>query len=66
MNYYVWFDTGEHSHQDYYDSIFEGLADYYQAIIDGRNAAGEEPLVELEFGQMVDDDFEPLEYHEFE
>ncbi|MDC0261212.1 hypothetical protein OAK65_03740 [Synechococcus sp. AH-551-N17] len=55
--YYVWFDTGEHSHQDYYESIFEALADYHQAILDGPNAAGEEQLVEVEFGYMEDDDF---------
>ncbi len=64
--YYVWFEYEEDSYQDYHELVFEALADYYQAIIDGPNAFGEEPLVELEFGQMVNDDFEPLESHTFD
>lgn len=64
--YYVWFEYDEDSYQDYHESIFDALADYHQAILDGPNAFGESPVIELEFGQMVDDDFEPLEHHEFE
>lgn len=64
-NYYVWWEYEEDGYFENYDSVFEALADYYQAIIDGPNAAGTDPLVEMEFGEMFEEDFFPQQTHEF-
>ncbi len=66
MTYYVGYETGEHGHQEPYDTIFEALAEYYQTINDGPTSAGEEVLLEIELGEMDEDDMHPLLLHTFE
>ncbi len=66
MTYYVGYETGEHGPYETYDTIFEALAEYYQTINDGPTSAGTELLLEVEFGEIDEDDMCPLLLHSFE
>ena len=67
MTYYVLYETGEHGHHEPYDTIFEALAEYYQTISDGPTSAGTELLLEVELGEIdEDEEWWPLQTHSFE
>lgn len=73
MTYYVGYEGEQHGTYIDYDTIFEALAAYYQAINDGPTSSvassdttgDEEELIEVEFGETIDDEMEPLETHSF-
>ena len=66
MTYYVLYETGEHGHHEPYDTIFEALAEYYQTISEGPTSAGEEVMLEVELGEIDEDNMWPLLTHSFE
>ena len=59
--FYVGYEDGEHMVIDYFDTIFEALAEFYLAIKEGPTYG----TIEIELGECVNDDLEPLETHSF-
>lgn len=68
-NYYVLYEYDEDGYYEYFDTIFEALAEYYQTINDGPTSAGSDRLIEIEFGKIIftgeNEEPEPLEDYTF-
>ena len=70
-DYYVSYEWIEDGHYDYYDTIFEALAGYYQAINEGPTSGLDgSNLIEVEIGKVLftgeNEEPEPFETHSFE
>ena len=61
-NFYVGYEDGEHMYVEHHDTIFEALAEYYLAI----KQRPTDYTIEVEVGECIDEELEPLEFYSFE